>query len=136
MMANDKVLLSEISAFEDHRYDAMMRADVGYLSAVFDDGLIYTHGSGKRQAGVDYLRGLAAGDDVYRKISYGIDQIVPLADSLLVYGWARMDVESGGVTRELDNLSLVVLSQAGEDWKLAAYVSTPRVPAAAPAREH
>ena len=47
-----------------------------------------------------------------------------------------MDVESGGVLRELDNLSLVVLSQAGEDWKLAAYVSTPRVPAAAPAREH
>jgi hypothetical protein len=38
-----------------------------------------------------------------------------------------MDVESGGVMRELDNLSLMVLSQAGEDWKLAAYVSTPRV---------
>ena len=70
MMINDKALLSEISAFEDQRYDAMMRADVGYLSAVFDDGLIYTHGSGKRQAGADYLRGLAAGDDVYRKISY------------------------------------------------------------------
>ncbi len=135
-MPNNKALLSEISAFEDDRYDAMMRADVGYLSTVFDDGLIYTHGSGKREPGADYLRGLAAGDDVYRKIDHGIDQIVPLADSLLVYGWARMDVESGGVMRELDNLSLVVLSQAGEDWKLAAYVSTPRVPAAAPAREH
>jgi hypothetical protein len=47
-----------------------------------------------------------------------------------------MDVESGGVMRELDNLSLAMLSQAAEDWKLAAYVSTPRVPASAPAREH
>jgi hypothetical protein len=56
MMPNDKALLSKISAFEDHRYDAMMRADVGYLSKVFDDGLIYTHGSGKREAGADYLR--------------------------------------------------------------------------------
>jgi hypothetical protein len=120
MMPNDKALLSEISTFEDRRYAAMVRADVVYLSAIFANGLVYTHGSGSRQDGAEYLRGLAAGDDVYRKISHGIDQIVPLADSLLVYGWARMDVESGSVMRKLDNLSLVVLSQAGEDWKLAA----------------
>ena len=87
--------------------------------------LVYTHGSGTRQEGADYLRGLAAGEDVYRKISHGIDRLVPLADSLLVYGWSRMSVETGGAMRELDNLSLVVLSRAADDWKLAAYVSTP-----------
>ena len=70
------------------------------------------------------------------RISHGIDRIVRLEDSLLVYGWARMDVETGGVTRELDNLSLVVLSRVGEDWKLASYVSTPRGHASAPAHEH
>jgi hypothetical protein len=133
MILSDEALLSEISTFEDRRYDAMIRADVTYLSKVFDDGLIYTHGSGTRQDGADYLRGLAAGEDVYREISHGIDRLVRLADSLLVYGWARMSVETGGAMRDLDNLSLVVLSRAGDDWKLAAYVSTPR--GHAPAKE-
>ena len=133
MILSDEALLSEVSTFEDRRYDAMIRADVTYLSKVFDDGLVYTHGSGTRQDGADYLRGLAAGEDVYREISHGIDRLVRLADSLLVYGWARMSVETGGAMRELDNLSLVVLSRAGDDWKLAAYVSTPR--GHAPAQE-
>jgi hypothetical protein len=55
--------------------------------------LVYTHGSGTRQDGADYLRGIAAGEDVYREISHGIDRLVLLADSLLVYGWTRMNVE-------------------------------------------
>ena len=134
MILNDKALLSEISTFEDRRYDAMLRADTSYLATIFDEGLVYTHGSGKRQDGADYLRGLAAGEDVYREISHGIDRIVRLADSLLVYGWGRMNVETGGATRELDNLALVVLSRAGQGWKLAAYVSTPRGHSSAPAR--
>ena len=79
-----------------------------------------------RQDAADYLRGLAAGTDVYREIEHGIDQIVRLADSVLVYGWQQMTVESGGATRQLDNLSLVVLSRPGGRWMLAAYVSTPR----------
>ena len=67
MVLSDEALLSEISTLEDRRYDAMIRANVAYLSTIFDDGLIYTHGSGNRQDEADYLRGLAAGDDVYRK---------------------------------------------------------------------
>ncbi len=134
MILRDEALLSEISTLEDRRYDAMIRADVTYLSTIFDEGLVYTHGSGKRQDGADYLRGVAAGEDVYRKITHGIDRIVRLEDSLLVYGWARMSVETGGVVRQLDNLSLVVLSRPENDWKLAAYVSTPRDNV--PAREH
>ena len=87
MILSDEALLSEISALEDRRYDAMIRADVTYLATVFDEGLIYTHSSGKRQDGPDYLRGLAAGDEVYCEIAHGIDRIVRLAESLLVYGW-------------------------------------------------
>ena len=82
MILSDEALFSEISTFEDRRYDAMIRADVTYLSKVFDDGLVYTHGSGTRQDGADYLRGLAAGEGVYREISHGIDRLVRLADSL------------------------------------------------------
>ena len=132
MILSDEALLSEVYNLEDRRYDAMLRSDVAYLSSVFDNGVMYTHSSGNRQDGADYLRGLATGEDVYREISHGIDRLVRLADSL-VYGWARMSVESGGAMRELDNLSLVVLSRAGDDWKLAAYVSTPR--GHAPAQE-
>ena len=60
----------------------MIRADVTYLSTIFDDGLVYTPGSGTRQDGADYLRGLAAGEGVYREILHGIDRLVRLADSL------------------------------------------------------
>jgi hypothetical protein len=35
-----------------------------------------------------------AGTDVYRKIEHGIDRIVRLADSVLVYGWQRMTMET------------------------------------------
>ena len=78
MILSDEALLSEISTFEDRRYDAMIRANVTYLSTIFDDGLVYTHGSGTRQDGA----GLAAGEGVYREISHGIDRLVRLADSL------------------------------------------------------
>ena len=44
-----------------------------------------------------------------------------------------MTVDSGGALRKLDNLSLAVLSRVGGDWKLFAYVSTPR---AHPGAEH
>ena len=133
MNGNKEVLLSEITTFEDRRYDAMVHCNVGYLSTIFGDGLIYTHSSGVRQDGAEYLRGLEAGADVYRKIDHGIDLTVRLADSVLVYGWQRMSVETGGATRELDNLSLAVLSRADSRWTLAAYVSTPRGHAAKPA---
>ncbi len=126
MADNDEALLSEITAFEDRRHDAMVRDDAASLAAMFDEGLIYTHSSGVRQDAADYLRGLAAGTDVYRKIEHGIDRTVRLMDSVLVYGWQQMTVESGGATRELDNLPLVVLSRPGGRWTLAAYVSTPR----------
>jgi hypothetical protein len=130
---NDDALLSDITAFEDHRYDAMVRGDAAALAAVFDEALIYTHSSGVRQDAAEYLRGLEAGTDVYLKIEHGIDRTVGLADSVLVYGSQRMTVESGGATRELDNLSLAVLSRPGGRWMLAAYVSTPRGDAAKPA---
>jgi hypothetical protein len=85
MILSGEALLSEVSTFEDRRYDAMLRGDVAYLSTIFDDGLVYTHSSGKRQDGADYLRGLTVGHNVYRKIAHGTDRIVRLADTLLVY---------------------------------------------------
>ena len=47
--------------------------------------------------------------------------------------WQAMTVESNGVTRELDNLSLVVLTRPRGRFLLAAYVSTSRGRAAKPA---
>jgi hypothetical protein len=135
MILSDEALLSEVSNLEDRRYDAMLSSDVAYLSSVFDNGLMYTHSSGSRQNGADYLRGLTEGHSLYHTISHGIDRIVRLPDSLLVYGWNRIREETDGVMRELDNLSLVVLSRVREGWKLAAYVSTPRGHPSAPARE-
>ena len=135
MTGSEDAMLSEVTAFEDRRYDAMLRRDVAYLSGIFGNGLIYTHSSGVRQEAAEYLRGLEAGANIYRKIDHGIDRTVRLADSVLVYGWQRMSVESGGVTRELDNLSLTVLSRADGKWTLAAYASTPRGHAAKPAAE-
>jgi hypothetical protein len=58
MADNDDALLSESTAFEDRRYDAMVRGDSAGLAAVFDEGLIYTHSSGVRQDAAEYLRGL------------------------------------------------------------------------------
>ena len=68
MAEEDDARLSEITAFESRRYDAMRRADVASLDAIFDEGLIYTHSSGIRQNAAEYSRGLEAGKDIYRKI--------------------------------------------------------------------
>jgi hypothetical protein len=111
----------------------MLHGDVAHLSAIFGDGLEHTHSSGVRQDAAEYLHGLATGADVYREIEHGIDRVVQLPDSVLVYGWQRMTVESGGTLRKLDNLSLAVLSRKDGGWKLFAYVSTPR---AHPDAEH
>lgn len=119
-------LLSEVATFEDRRYDAMLHGDVAHLSAIFGDDLEYTHSSGVRQGAAEYLRGLATGADVYRDIEHGIDRIVQLPDSVLVHGWQRMTVDSGGALRKLDNFSLAVLSREDGGWKLYASVSTPR----------
>ncbi len=93
-------LLVEITVFEDRRYDAMLRRDVTYLSAMFGDGRAYTHSSGVRQDAAEYLHGLAAGTDIYRNIEHGINRIVRLADRELVYGWQRMTVNSDGDLRQ------------------------------------
>ena len=133
MVDTDEALLSDVTVFEDRRYDAMVGGDAASLAGMFDKGLIYTHSSGVRQDAADDLRGLAAGTDVYRTIEHGIDRTMRLADSVVVYGGQRITVETGGATHELDTLSLVVLSRPGGRWALAADVSTPRDHAGKPA---
>ena len=131
MADNNDALLAETNPLEDRRYDAMVRGDLATLAAVFDDGLIYTHSSGVRQDAAEYLRGLQAGTDVYRNVEHGIDQVARLADGVLVYGWQRMTVVSGGATRKLDILSLMVLSRPGGRaadgcWRLCFHRARPR----------
>jgi hypothetical protein len=118
----------EVLAAEEHRYQAMLDADLAALDRLCADALSYAHSSGVRDTKDEYLTKVRTGYYVYRRIDHPVERVEVVGDTAIVVGRMTADLDVDGVPKTIDNLALAVWTRASGSWQLLAYAPT-RLPA-------
>ncbi|MCZ2849888.1 nuclear transport factor 2 family protein [Modestobacter sp. VKM Ac-2978] len=113
-----------ISASEEARCQALLRADVPALRRMFHDRLLYTHASGVRDTKSAYLAKVENGYYVYLRLTHRVERVSVLGDTAIVVGRLSGDMTVQGAPRTFENLSLAVWTKSDGDWQLVAHGST------------
>jgi ketosteroid isomerase-like protein len=124
MTADDDVAAKQISALEARRYQAMTDGDIGTLSALFADKLVYTHSDASSDSKQSYLDKLASGHFDYGDIDHPESSIVVHGDCAIVLGDMRGEILIGGQLRVLNSKSLAVWVRENGNWVLLAFQPT------------
>lgn len=115
---------TDLLALENQRYQAMVGADMELLDAMLDDGLIFTHASGKIDTKESFLNTISSGDLSYKTIIID-DAAVRNYDSCrVVTGKSLLDVNVRGEDRKLQLRFTTVWVEEESGWKVVAYQST------------
>jgi len=115
---------NDLSALESRRCVAMIAADAGALSDLFDDDLVWTHSSARTDTKASYLEGLKSGATRYLEIRRS-DEIIRVHGTLAVItGAAEMHVVLKGEEKRLRNRYTNVWVKRGGSWKMLAWAST------------
>ncbi|KPH99580.1 hypothetical protein OK074_0709 [Actinobacteria bacterium OK074] len=106
------------------RREAMIRADVPTLTAMFADDMVWIHGNG----GVDTKQGLlgsiGSGRTKYLVLD-SVDETIRFHGGLAFLGGiAVIKADLGGHVLELRNRYTVVWAPDGDDWKVVSWQST------------
>jgi hypothetical protein len=114
-----------VLAAEDRRYQAMLDADLDTLDRLCGDELSYTHSNGVRDTKAEYFAKLRGGYYVYHRIDHPVERVEVAGDAAVVVGRMTADLDSGGVRKSIDCLTIAVWTRSGRDWRLLAYAPTP-----------
>jgi hypothetical protein len=124
---------ADVVAADDGRIAALVARDCERLTAVLSDELRYAHSNGVVETKAQHLEAITSGRLVYRAVDYTERSFQTIApDVVLMRGRARMDVRSGDQALVLDLNFLAVWRLEGGAWRLVAWQSSRRPPAASP----
>lgn len=120
-----------VVAQEQRRCAAMRDADLAALDAVLHPELYFSHANGAVDDKSVYLGKMAEGRIVYRGINWSEQAVVTLPGDRAAMLTGRMltEVSVNGVEKRLDNRVMSIWVEAGGQWRLRAFQSTP-LPAA------
>jgi len=115
---------TDLLSLENQRYQAMVQADMELLDAMLDDGLIFTHASGKIDTKSSFLKNLGSGNLIYKTIAID-DAAVRIYDSCgVVTGKSKLEINVRGEDRMLQLRFTTVWIEEESGWKVVAYQST------------
>ncbi len=114
----------EIAALEKTRQAAMLAADCSKLDVMFADDGVYTHSSGAVHDKAGYVEALRKGEFIYKKIETFDETIRVSADSAVMTGRARHEVQFPSGFRVLESRFLSVWVRTGGNWQHLAWQST------------
>lgn len=114
-----------IEALEERRLKALVARDVAELDRIHDACLIYVHGSGVAEDKKLYLERVEGGHYDYKALTPVRRATRRFGDVALVDGDVRIQVISGGVSKDFVSRYLQVWIERPEGWKLASVQSTP-----------
>jgi len=120
----DADVTDQIRALEDRRYQALTDGDVAALEELFADDFVYTHSDTKTDSKRSFIDKLATGALKYGQLSHPVSAIVVRADTALVFGDMRGDVQVGDEQRKLNSKSLSVWVRDDGRWALLAFQPT------------
>jgi hypothetical protein len=116
---------SVIQELEAKRYKAVLELDFATFDHLCHDELVYSHSGGNRDSRQDYTAKLRTGTLRYHRIENSIESITIVGNTALVLGRMKADLTVNGTDKTINNSSLAVWVQEGDEWKFIAYQPTP-----------
>lgn len=109
---------------ERQRCDALLAADVGALSELLSERLVFAHATATYEDKASLLAKMASGNIVYNTLEISDPQVVDLGDTALLVSRLTAAVSVGGQPRSIDNRTLSVWAREDGQWRLVAYQPT------------
>ncbi|HVW40637.1 MAG TPA: nuclear transport factor 2 family protein [Amycolatopsis sp.] len=114
-----------IRALEDRRYSAMVAGDIGALTELLSEQLIYTHSNGARDSKAGYLAKVRDRTFVYDAIDHAEERILLGEGVAVVVGSMVARAWWSGEPKTLRNAAMAVWAREGDVFRLLAYQPTP-----------
>lgn len=116
--------VNELSKLENQRYQAMVHTDLELLDSMLDDGLIFTHASGKIDTKETFIKSLRSGTLTYKTIDLEDVEVRMYSSCGIVTGTSLLDINVKGEDRRLQLRFTTVWFKDQAGWKVVAYQST------------
>jgi hypothetical protein len=117
------VSADEVRQIEDRRIALLVSGDVQALGLLYDDRLVYTHSTGRRDGKSEFLAAVQSGEVVYRAVEHEFDDVVVQDRMAWTTGTMRASIVAGGRPLSVETLTTSVWVRAS-DWKLLAFQTT------------
>jgi ketosteroid isomerase-like protein len=121
--------VQDILTMEQMRREAMLRADVPALDALFADDMVWIHASAKADGKAGVLDTIGSGRTRYLEIACSDEKVRLYGDMALVGGIADMTLEIGGEVKVLKNRFTINWQRVDSGWKVVNWQSTTVRPA-------
>jgi ketosteroid isomerase-like protein len=112
------------------RREAMIRADIPTLTAMFADDMVWIHGNGRLDTKQGLLGSIGSGRTKYLAIDCADETIRIHGGLAFLSGVAAVTADLGGHILETQNRYTIVWAPDGDDWKVVSWQCT-NVPEAA-----
>ena len=122
--ADEAMTMDRLLELERERYAAMVAADTSALAPLLDDGLVFTHASGRIDTKASLLGRLRSGELDYLAIATEGENPRIYGDAGIVTGVSIIDVRAAGGERRLRLRFTSVWVNSPEGWRVVAYQST------------
>ncbi|KPI10563.1 hypothetical protein OK074_3094 [Actinobacteria bacterium OK074] len=110
---------------DQDRREAMIRADVPALSAMFADDMVWIHGNARVDSKESLLGALGSGKRKYLAIDCADETVRFHGGLAFLGGVATISAEAGGhVLQGVRNRYTIVWAPAGDDWRVVNWQST------------
>ena len=109
------------------RMTAMSQKDIGTLSALLSDDLVYTHSTARLDTKQSLIGNMESGSTVYTAVEPSNVKAQDLGDAIVLTGSCRISVMSQGRPNSFTVRFTDVYANKGGKWQMVTWQST-RVP--------
>jgi len=120
MADNSKMIID----LDKKRMDAMAAKDVAFLGEVLGDDLVYTHSSARLDTKASLIGNMQSGSTVYRSVVPSDVKAQDLGDAVVLTGFARIKVDSGGKAMDFGVRFTDVYAKRNGKWQMVVWHST------------
>lgn len=111
-----------ISRIESKRYEAMTKADTGYLRFILSDDLVYTHSNGLVETKTDFIQSISSKKIVYKQIGVREQKVKLHQKTAVVTGVLHVSGSLNGKDFDID-LRYTNVYIKEKEWRLLAWQS-------------
>ncbi len=122
--AASKALEQEALKLDSRRCEVLLAGDGAGLAAIVDEGLTYTHATGRRDTKATYVDSVSTGRSKYTRLDREEVTARAIGNTVLVEGKVNMTVVVEGVEKNLYNRYLGVWTAVSGKLLLTAWAST------------
>lgn len=121
----NEAVVAAVRELDLRRLRGMIDADIGLLSQVLSERLVWIHGSGHAQDKAAFLQSITSASTIYRSLERKEDGCIAAPGVVIFTGTVDIAAVIGGTEHMLKNRFTNVWMKEEETWRMASWQSTP-----------